>query len=151
MKRLYPLTLLVLLLSPFVLSYAGTLLDLGEPAQKAKAPLQIEEVNLSGIYLLAGKENGKPYEGVAILEKFGNAYRARWSTLGESYYGVGIFQGKQLSMGWTVKDQGTGVTVYEVSADRKTLKGHWTALPGKGELVSETLTYLRPLSKPKND
>jgi hypothetical protein len=102
--------------------------------------------DLSGIYHVQGKENGKPYEAMAWVRDLGDgAYMVQYSGGGNNTIGIALRTGDSLSVGWT-QDTGKGtlrgVTVYSIRG--RVLSGRWVTLPGNA-VVRETMTLLRPL------
>lgn len=115
------------------------------------------ETDIQGYYALDGKDAaGNVYSGVVTIEKLKDIYVVHWNvgSPAKGYsttIGVGQRDGNRLSVGWKVEDgKGFGCTVYVVGGtkDAPTLTGRYAAIPGKGELLPETLTFLRSLAKP---
>lgn len=152
MKRLYPITLLVLLLSPFVGSLVLTLLASPDAVGPHKGRVDLladlaKDTDLSGYYLVEGVQGGKRYEGMTSLVRVRNVYVVNWTIPGgQSFDGVGLLTGKTFSVGWATKGGSKGVTVYEL--DGTTLKGRWGHLPSDGLTCKETLTLIRRRAKP---
>lgn len=119
---------------------------LPDPSKK----VGLEEIaDITGYYTCKGFEDaGKPYKGIAVVTKKGEAYVIQWMVgAGSSFTGIGIRQGNTFSAGWAIpSDKGIvrGVNLYRIEPGPR-LVGRWTTLPGGGVLQSETLTFLKSL------
>lgn len=102
-----------------------------------------ETVNVAGEYDGEGTDiKGQKYKVSVTIEEEGEAYRVTWKTPeGQTFVGVGLRNGKLLSVGWAGQ-QGQriilGTTVYEIKKDGR-LDGKWTMLGSKGIVRTETL------------
>jgi hypothetical protein len=105
----------------------------------ATAPVRTQSVDPSGIYRCEGTSaDGKPYQAVVEIKKNGGAYLLRWVTPGGmAHIGVGVVEGKSLSVGFFGAT--VGVVVYQIEGSEK-LSGQWTVLQADGEVFRETLT-----------
>lgn len=103
-----------------------------------------EKAAIVGEYGGAGVDiNGAKYTVTVKIEEEGDTYKVTWKMPdGQSYIGVGVRNGKLLSVSWATQ-QGTrltiGITVYEVQKDA-TLKGRWSMIGAKGKTSTEILT-----------
>jgi hypothetical protein len=103
-----------------------------------------EKADITGEYAGAGTDiNGAKYTVTVKIEEDGDTFKVTWKMPdGQSYIGVGIRNGKLLSVSWATQ-AGTrltvGVTVYEVQKNA-TLKGRWSMIGAKGKVSEELLT-----------
>jgi hypothetical protein len=117
-------------------------------AQDKAAP---EYADISGVYLVSGKDGQKSYAGAVVIRQLGEVYFAQYAVGGTSTLGIGVRLGDRLSVGW-VQAEGKmtrGVTVYTVKGKR--LDGRWATLPTSGVVHSETLTWLAALPADETD
>jgi hypothetical protein len=125
------------------------------PPGREKLKMPTPAVDLSGYYACDGKTSeGKGYRGIVSVHKLGDIYAVQWNIgLGQpAYVGVGMVRDDQLAVGWASLSEGgklmRGLTWYRI--DGKKFSGRWTSLPGDGTTANEeALTYLRPLTSPK--
>lgn len=113
------------------------------------APPKLKADDFSGIYHVQGTQDGNAYAGCTILKKQSdNTYIAHTIAGPVHTRGVGIAKGKVLSIAWRPLNSdgplALGCTVYEISADGKTLDGEWYS-PGHEQAHKERLTFLRKL------
>jgi hypothetical protein len=103
------------------------------------SPVRTEDVDPSGIYRCEGKSaEGRSYQAVVEIKKNGDTYLLRWVTpQGIAHVGVGVIDGKNLSVGFF--GETVGVVVYAIESSEK-LSGHWTVLQAQGAVFRETLT-----------
>lgn len=129
----------------------GEVLDLHMPIQpkpKDKAVPAPDDADLPGYYICKGKQDGKPYSGVASIRKIGDVYLVHWY-VGDGFYGIGIRQGDRFSVSWAASKEGKitrGINVYRIEAGPK-LIGKWAILPGNGQMSDESLLWLRAFDK----
>jgi len=123
---------------------------------QADLALQDQIGDLSGFYVCKGKEaNGKAYSGLATIARKGEVYVVSWLLHGGGHVqGLGVRQGDVLAIAWSAPGPGgtlaQGCNVYRIgpcegkgeSCGPK-LVGRWAAVPGNGQLQSETLTFLK--------
>jgi hypothetical protein len=105
----------------------------------ASAPVHTQNLDPSGIYRCEGKSaEGRPYQAVVEIKKNGETYLLRWVTPeGVAHIGVGVVDGKNLSVGFFGST--VGVVVYAIEGSEK-LTGQWTVLQANGVVYRETLT-----------
>lgn len=114
--------------------------------QKLKAE---EPAGIEGYWTVNGKESasGKPYSGIATIERKGEAYLVHWAMQGgSSFVGVGLRTGDSFSVAWALPRGDTvlrGLNVYKI--DGKTMSGRWLTLPGNGQIQTETMSFLKSL------
>ena len=115
------------------------------------APVGTQNLDPSGIYRCEGKSaEGKAYQAVVEIKKNGETYLLRWVTPeGVAHIGVGVIEGKNLSVGFFGAT--VGVVVYAIEGSEK-LSGQWTVLQAEGVVYRETLTRWhegQPLFRPR--
>lgn len=103
-----------------------------------------ETVKIAGSYSAAGEDvSGKKYTANVEIEEEGDAYRLTWKYPGGvEFIGVGLRQGKTLSVSWAGQAGNkvmVGVMVYEIRKNGS-LDGKWTILGAKGRVKTETLS-----------
>jgi hypothetical protein len=104
--------------------------------------LAAQDVDVTGTYTCQGKNpNGRTYTGRVEIVQKGDVYQVEWTIGRETHVGVGILEGRTLSVCWAVAEgsPGGGIVVYRVERDGR-LVGKWTSLGGRGEVYRETLT-----------
>ena len=124
----------------------------GESAPKApkvKTEAIEDAPSIDGYYTCKGKEaGGKAYSGICVIAKKNDVYLVSWMIgAGSSFTGIGIRQGNNLAVSWTITgDRGVvrGVNLYQIQSGGR-LVGRWATLPGPGAMQQETLTYLKGL------
>jgi hypothetical protein len=107
---------------------------------------------LPGVYTIVGKIGDDEYTGAVVIRKRGEAYLFQSITGTETEeghslgatVGVGLLDGKKLSVSWKSSTGMIGVTVYEVMKDGA-LAGRWISLPGAEEARTERLTRIAAL------
>ena len=114
-------------------------------------PADPETSRITGEYEGDGVDiKGQKYRTRVTITTEGDAYRVAWKTPdGQEFVGVGVRDGRKLSVGWAgqaPKGVLLGVMVYEAGKDRK-LSGKWTMLGAKGVVRTEELTPA-PAEKP---
>jgi hypothetical protein len=116
---------------------------------KVKAEPVEAAPEIDGYYTCKGKEAaGKAYSGICVIAKKNDVYLVSWMIgAGSSFTGIGIRQGNQLVVSWSLSgDRGLvrGVNLYQIQSGGQ-LTGRWATLPGPGVMQSETLTFLKKL------
>jgi len=90
-----------------------------QPADPFEGTFQVQGINPDG--------QGR-YEGTLVLRPRGQVYEAHWSVGRDSFEGVGVVVGGNLSVGYWPSDRSwTGVVVYKVAEDNS-LSGVWAGL-----------------------
>ncbi len=137
------------------LVYLAALLAMGnpertdEPSEKKKGDTA-EVGEFTGYYTCKGAEmNGKTYSGICVISKQKEVYVVNWVIgNGSTFSGIGIRQGNNLAISWTLpNDRGgviRGINLYRIEAGPR-LVGKWAAIPGPGVMASETLQFLKHL------
>ena len=103
-----------------------------------------ETLDIVGDYAGNGSDiNGAKYTVEVKIEKENDAYKVTWKMPdGQSYVGVGIRNGKLLSVSWATQ-LGTkltiGLTVYDIQKDGS-LKGKWSMIGARGKVSVEVLS-----------
>lgn len=147
----------ILMSSCLVVAWSSVVFMFGMTAPHNVTQEQPKVADIQGYYELNGKDSaGNLYSGVVTVEKVKDIYVVHWSVGSpvkgySTTIGVGQRDGERLSVGWKVDDgKGFGCTVYIIAGTKEvpTLTGHYAAIPGKGELLPETLIFLRKLAKP---
>lgn len=124
-------------------------------SQEEKAPGG-KAKSLQGIYLVKGKMKiqgqSKAYLGTAIILKRKDTYHIEWRVGQDSFFGVGIQQGKQMGATWASVKNGqlsAGTLLYQIEKGEKGphLIGKWTGFPGGGPIHEENLIFVEPPSK----
>lgn len=99
---------------------------------------------VEGVYTAKGEDiSGVKYTATVEIKEEGDAFRVTWKYAnGVSFIGIGLRDGKKLSVSWAgAAGEGkvmVGVMVYEIQKDG-TLEGKWTILGAKGKVKTETL------------
>ncbi|REJ69400.1 MAG: hypothetical protein DWQ31_04875 [Planctomycetota bacterium] len=93
---------------------------------------------LTGVYRCQGTN----YEGTVTITRVGGTYHVRWRMPDQDHGGAAIRTGDILSCSFK-SGRLTGVAVYQIGENQ--LTGRWAFYDTKGEVHTETLTYLRPL------
>ena len=126
-----------------------------EPTQKdspiKKIPAEEILFDIDGYYTCKGNEaSGKTYTGVATIAKVNEIYVVSWNMGLSSFSGVGIRQGENLAVSWSITAEGgkqiKGVNFYKIKQGPR-LIGVWATLPGNGLMRRESLTFLKPFEK----
>jgi hypothetical protein len=123
--------------------------DSAPKTPKVKAEAIEDAPSIDGYYTCKGKEaGGKQYSGICVIAKKNDVYIVSWMIgAGSSFTGIGIRQGNNLAVSWTISgDRGVvrGVNLYQIQSGGR-LSGRWATLPGPGVMQQETLTYLKGL------
>ena len=98
-----------------------------------------------GTYECLGKNSdGSNYRGTVTIkatEGSKESFILKWNVGGSEYIGIGLLDGQKLSSSWAISTtQGVAVGIIVYDVDGNTLKGRWTSYPGKGGVLTETLT-----------
>jgi hypothetical protein len=117
----------------------------------AKEGKETEDVDIDGYYTCRGIDNLKNYNGIAVISKKEEIYVVQWMIgTGGGFFGVGIRQGNTFAVSWAlpgdVKGVVRGVNLYRIEKGPR-LTGEWAALPGRGTVNRETLTFLKRLNE----
>lgn len=85
--------------------------------------------------------SGKRYTGTAqFTARGGGAMNVKWTLSDGKYKGIALATGSHAAAMWTGKKGGGGVAIYQISADKSTMKGSWTELDGRVGSESGRLT-----------
>jgi hypothetical protein len=97
--------------------------------------------DLSGVYKVEGLDGG--YRGTLTMRAAGGTYLLEWRlTSGESYRGIALHTGNFLASNW-VAGGTSGVVVYRIEGDGRTLTGRYASMNNVGLVKRELITFLR--------
>jgi hypothetical protein len=97
--------------------------------------------DLSGVYKVEGLDGG--YRGTLTMRAAGGTYLLEWRlTSGESYRGIALHTGNVLASNW-VAGGTSGVVVYRIEGDGRTLTGRYASMNNVGLVKRELITFLR--------